>query len=224
METSEVSQLKLIGLDLDGTLYPFTPEIQDRVRGKLYQNLALELGISFEKAKESFETNYQGDFQWSNSGSRTVNEMGRQLGRQVNGSDIVQKSLEQSMIADLLKPNPELVEMIVRLFKEREVDLLTGSNYGIALIKLASLNINKNIFTHVLSAEHYGSKSEGELFRYWLGLRDVKPGEILYVGDNTRQDVDAPKRLGIRTCIVGKEYEDADLYIENILGLEKILS
>ncbi len=222
METSEhlKNNISLIGLDLDNTLYPSTPEIQVRIRGKIYQRLSDELGIEFERAKELFEENYDGNYAWSHSGSRTIKYLSEMHDVEIQ-SDIVQEALETANILDLIHPNPELVSMLERLDKRYGLDLVTGSRPGIARDKLDKIGIGFGLFGYFLA--NVGSKSTGEAYEIWLRERDVPASQVLYVGDNIKQDIEAPKRLGIHTCLVDKKDSRAEFNVSNILGLEKLL-
>ena len=60
--------IKVVGVDLDGTLYSITPEIRKRQRKKIYEKISSEFGISLGKAEELFEDNYSR----IQSGSKTV--------------------------------------------------------------------------------------------------------------------------------------------------------
>lgn len=140
METLDLesnSKIKVIGFDLDGTLYPLTDEIQGRIRGKIYEKVADAFNLSFEKAKKIFEEEYAKLM----SGSRTIERIAGKYGKNINGSDIVQESLQEANILDLIKPNPELVEMLCRISKTRGLDLLTGSEYDFAIEKLNRVGI-----------------------------------------------------------------------------------
>jgi len=222
-EPRKLSDISLIGFDLDNTLYPSTEEMQARIRGKIYEKLSSHLGILVERARELFEENYNGVFKWSHSGSRTIAEIGRQLGKTLDGSDLVQQSLEEADIVDFIQPNPALSEMLRRLSGQFDLDLITGSGKGLAVKKLDRLGVSGYAFFYFFSGKEFGSKSTGDVYRHWIQERAVLPHQALYVGDNVRQDVEAPKKLGIRTCLVGKEDAAADYCIKNILDLERLL-
>jgi len=215
--------IEVIGFDLDNTLYHSTPEIQKRIRGEIYVNLSHKLGVSLKEATRLFEENYESDNPWGHSGTRTIQELARRYGKDLNGSDIVQSALEHSNILDLIDPNPKLVDMLGKLGKGRSLDLLTGSKYNIAVKKLEKIGIPVQIFEYILSAEERGSKSDGKLYTHWLELREIPSYKILYVGDNERQDILPAKEFGIRTCIVRNKSKEADYQINDILELESIL-
>jgi FMN phosphatase YigB (HAD superfamily) len=211
-------EIKAVGLDLDGTLYPSTDEIQGRIRGKIYEKLADHFGIPFDTAMALFEDGYDR----LHSGSKTIAEISDKYGKPINGSEIVQDSLQEADILDLILPNPELVGMLERISQTKRLDLLTGSAYGFALKKLERLGVDPGVFSIFLADEH-GSKSDLSLFSRWFEVTGLSSCEHFYVGDNKKQDIDNPKSLGVGTCIIGN-YELADFRINNILELEGLLN
>lgn len=224
MELSDLVKVKVIGFDLDNTLYPSTPEMQERIRGKIYEKLASGLNISVELAKDLFEENYNGNFPWSQSGSRTINELAKRYQKELNGKEVVQQGLEQADILDFIQPNPELRKMLFRLFGRFDLDLISGTSQDLAIGKIDKIGLTKDLFGYFFTGGEFGSKTDGTAFQYWLDKRKIPPNQMLYVGDNKKQDIDAPKRLGIRTCIVGKQYDNADFYIPTINDLESLFT
>ncbi len=212
-----VKGIAVIGFDLDNTLYPSTPEMQTKIRGKIYERLSSELGIDFERARELFEEHYGGNYPWSHSGSRTIAELARRHGKNIY-ADVVQQALERAEILEFIKPNPSLVNMLERLSKRYELDIVTGSAYKLAEPKLERIGIDKKLFGHFLA--DIGSKSDGTAFRTWIDLRRVSPQHMLYVGDNFKQDIESAARMGIKTCLLGKENFGAELHVKDILDLE----
>lgn len=217
MEMLDQTNIKVIGFDLDGTLYPLTREIQKRIRGKIYEKIAGLFDISLEEAERRFEEGYERIM----SGSKVIEEIALGFGRRID-RDIVQESVEEADILNLIDANPELRDMLQRFSRERGLDLLTSSEYGFALEKLRKLGIDYGVFEKILHRKD-GSKSSGEMYEKWISIRGLSPSELFYVGDNKKQDIDSPKRLGIRTCIVGK-YGGADFQIADILQLEEVLA
>ncbi len=215
-------RVKIIGFDLDGTLYPYTEEIQRRNSEEIYGELSKILGISFDKVDEVFNRLYNDrNESCCGSGSRTIERMGIMYGYKLNGAEIVQKCLARANVLDLIDGNPKLVEMLISLSKRYCLDLVTSTHSSLMNPKLEKIGIGKALFDYILTGETI-SKSDGAMFRRWLELRCFEADEHLYVGDNNRVDVDIPKGLGIRTCFIG-EYEEADLCIGGITELESIL-
>lgn len=218
-------EIRVVGFDLDNTLYHSTAQMQSRIRTQIYEKLAHEFSIPVEEARRLFEENYNGNFAWGGSGSRTIKEIARQYGKEADGSSIVQESLEEADLADLIEPDPELVEMLKRLASNRRLDLLTGSRRSLCMSKLEKIGIPLNLFGLILSDED-GSKTDGSLYQKWINTVSALPDTLLYVGDNLRQDIESAKKKGIRTCYLnrdGKALEIADFCISNIMNLEIIL-
>lgn len=222
MALLDPEKIRVIGFDLDNTLYPVIPEMQSRIRGKIYEKLASGLSISVEQAGDLFETNYNGNFPWSQSGSRTVEELAKKYKRKLNGKELVQQSNEEADILDFIQPNPELQEILSRLYSRFQLDILSSSRFDLAIKKLKRIEIDRRLFGHILAGKMFGRKTDGTLYELWLNIRRDN-GPKLYIGDSKKQDIDIPKSLGIRTCIVGKEYENADFYIPTINDLERLL-
>jgi len=209
-----LDNIKVIGFDLDGTLYPISSEIKKRQRTKIYEKISSKFDISLKKAKDIFEEHYSNFM----SSVKTLEEISKQLGRKVE-ENIVQEALEEADFLDLIKKNEELNCMFLRLKKQRPLDLLTASSYDLSLAKLEKIGINLEIFDYFLSRNNGFRKTDGSLYKKWIKNREFSPEKMLYVGDNTKLDIDIPKSLGIKTCIIGN-YKNADFEINNILDLE----
>ncbi len=218
-----LQDIHILGFDLDNTLYPSTEQMQDRIRKEIYRKISEELGISIDASEKLFEENYNGQFPWSQSGSRTIEELGKRHDKQLDGKLVVQQSIEEADILDFINENPELTNMLERLNSRFGLDLITGTSYDLTFAKLRKLGIKTEIFGNIFAQRQYGSKMTGDVYRYWINKRQTLPEKMLYVGDNKRQDIDSPKKLGIRTCIIGDEYDGADFHIKDILELERLL-
>lgn len=211
-------RVELIGFDLDGTLYPSTPEIQKIIRTSIYQKISEIFDISLTQSQDLFEEYYAEHL----SGSKAIDSLSKKLGKTID-RDIVQEAIEQADFLDLIKENKALQIMLKSLIRTRDLDLITGSSYNLSLQKLCRLGIPTETFGYILTADDGFRKSSGEVYRRWIDLRTSIPQNMLYVGDNRKLDIDSPKKLGIRTCIVG-QYSEADYQIENILELEELLN
>jgi HAD superfamily hydrolase (TIGR01549 family) len=210
-----LNDIKVIGFDLDNTLYPCTPEIQKKIRSLIYEKISDEFNIPYETSLKLFEDFYSQHL----SGTKSIKSIEKRLGHSVGERAIIQEAIEEADFLELINENNSLREMLSRLKSKREIDLITGSHYPLAVKKLNRIGIQdlfKNLFTH-----EDGKKHSGELYQKWIALTELPTSKLLYVGDNKKQDVDVPKSLGIQTCILGK-YDNADFQIKNILDLENL--
>lgn len=212
-----LSNIKVIGFDLDGTLYNVTPEIKLRVRNLIYQKISTEFNIPLEKATNLFEEIYSE----THSGGGTIRDLEQRFGKK-SDSDIIQDSLQEADILALIPEDPNLSRLLTRLSESYQLDLLTGGRENLAFEKLKRIGIDKGIFKYLFTKER-GRKGNGDLYREWIQNRlDLTPENFLYVGDNKKQDIDIPKELGIKTCFLG-DYNQADFQINSILDLERLL-
>lgn len=223
MEILELrKRIKVVGFDLDGTLYPYTEEIQRRNREEIYGELSGVLGISFEEVDKTFNCLYNDrNEECCGSGSRTIERIGKMYDKQLNGVGIVHECLGRANVWDLIEENSRLVRMLENLSGKYCLNLITSIHSSLMYHKLERIGIDIGIFNYVFTGEN-GSKSDGGIFREWLKLRDFNVDEYLYVGDNEKVDVDVPKSLGIKTCFIG-DYEGADYCVSNIIELEELL-
>ena len=215
---TQLKNIRAIGFDLDNTLYESTPEIQRKIRIRIYEKLSDYFKITFGNAMILFEREYKKLL----LGSKAIISMAEFLETSAPNKDIVQDAIEESDILDLIEENSELNKMLKLLSKMKKIYLLTGSRRNLSLKKLEKLRIEKDVFKKIYTDED-GSKSSGEMYKKWMSDTGFFPEEHLYVGDNKKQDVDAPKKLGIKTCFLG-DYQNADFCIDNILELEEVLA
>ena len=188
--------IRVVGFDLDQTLYPKSPEVDAAIQGYLYGKIAEHRGVSRDVAAELFRERYREGR--GLGGTATLRDLGIP-----NASAIIQEALEAADIAEFLNPDPTLLALLTEI-RERygSIDLITGSNRSNAEKKLSHLGIPITLFSHLITADD-ASKSTGEAYELWCGrYPDVAPRQFLYVGDRVRSDYEIPRRLGIETVLV----------------------
>lgn len=219
METPNwIAGIRVIGFDLDQTLYPKSPLIDEKIQGYLYQKIAEHRDVSLEEASRLFNERYLHGA--GMSGGQTLRDLGL-----ANGSELVQEALEHADIASVIMPDPKLNTFLIRLTEKYEgVDLITGSNKRQTDLKLAALAISPKIFSNIITADD-SSKSDGESYHRWLALYShLSPKQFLYIGDRRRTDHDVPAALGIHTALVYVQTPDPALPCIQHETPEKLLS
>lgn len=198
--------IRIIGFDLDQTLYEKSVGIDEKIQEYLNVRIAERLGVSESEAREQFRALYQNG--QGLSGSRTLMALGFEKDEAGN---IVQEALERADIDEFLVPNPKTVAFLRRCAKRFDaVDLITGSPREIAKRKLEKLRIPIEIFGECITGDD-ASKSDGAAYRRWLGAYpDRVADDFLYVGDRPSSDYEAPKLLGIRSVLVNVADVKAD--------------
>lgn len=217
---NQFTDIRVVGFDLDQTLYPKSPLVDEKIQGYLYRKIADAKGVSLGEAERLFKERYREGT--GLSGSQTLADIG--LARP---SELVQEALEHADIASVLSPDARTNEFLARIRTQYEgMDLITGSNREESAKKLAALGLSLDIFTHAITAEK-AAKSTGDSYRLWLSLYPhLSPRQFLYVGDRIRNDCEIPSALGIRTVLVYAQKSDISapaLQLKNLTELASIL-
>jgi FMN phosphatase YigB (HAD superfamily) len=221
MSHTDYKDIKVIGFDLDQTLYPKSPEIDKAIQKYIYEKIAEKLDVNIVAAKQKFDDLYQNG---KISGSKALITLGFETDVAKN---VVQEALENADIATFLKPNQEINELLKKLKNKcTSVDLLTGSSTKNALIKLGKLDILSTNFSHLLSADD-GSKRDLSLYTMWLNFYpNLESKNFLYIGDRPTSDFEKPKELGIKSILVNIKTPEPNVdcpQLESLLEIEKYL-
>lgn len=207
--------IKVIGFDLDQSLYPKSSEIDEAIQGYIYEKIAEYKQCSLEQADKLFNDLYQHG--QGLSGSKTLAVLGIS-----NGSEIVQQALENADIERFLVPNDATIGLLNAIKKQyKNIDLITGSGMPLAILKLEKLDISVSIFNHILDSAI--SKSDGSAYRAWMNFYPLyKPTEFLYIGDRVSSDHLIPKELDIQTILVNIKKKGPALECPQLGSLEEL--
>lgn len=138
--------------------------------------------------------------------------------------------LVENMIANL-QPNKEIILMLTQLKAHYRIGILTNGSKKNQLAKInkAQLNTIFNSDNIYVSQPYKIAKPNPKLFQIVLDSLDISPKNLLYIGDNPKNDVFGAKQLGIKTCWVNhgrtwKENYEYDFTICKITDLKKIIT
>lgn len=200
MATPDLRNIRVIGFDLDQTLYPKSPAVDARIQEYLYEKIAVTRRVSRDEAERLFAKRYRGGA--GLTGSQTLRDLGIP-----DADEVVQEALERADIASLLTPDKETNRLLSEVCEHYEgMDLITGSNRVQMEKKLQALGLSPQLFSNLITADD-ATKSDGSAYRLWLARYPaLVPDQFLYVGDRIRSDHEIPSTLGIRTALV---YVDA---------------
>lgn len=202
-----LSNISVLGFDLDQTLYPKSEEIDLAIQTYLYQKISERLNITEQKAKTLFDDLYKKGA--GLSGRKILLHLGFP---ETEAKNSVQEALEKTDIAKFLAPNKLLLELLQKLkFIYHHLDLITGSNKQITQKKLLSLGFPLDLFDHCFTEED-GSKTDGSAYRLWLNsYPNLHPKHFLYIGDRVCSDYEVPHNLGITSLLVYVQHPDPSL-------------
>lgn len=198
-----MDQIKIIGFDLDQTLYPKSSKIDEAIQSYIYHQIATLKHVGIDAAKKLFADLYQNGTGLSGRKSLVT------LGFSDKDADgIVQKAVECSNIESLLSPDLQVIELITKLGQKYTLDLITGSTQEIAKRKLEKLAIPNSLFKHLITGEN-ASKTDLSAYKLWLSYYPhLSPTNFLYIGDRVSSDYEAPKQLEIFSILVNVKKDE----------------
>ncbi|MBI2009189.1 HAD family hydrolase [Candidatus Saccharibacteria bacterium] len=190
-----------IWFDFGGTLYKETSKfnsIHDKHRYAIYAGLTNQPDLRIAKR------NYDKLYKKYGSNSATFRSLGVP-------SDYWMKEFEKLDLADLLKPNSEIINTL-RVIKERvPISLFTNIRPAKIEDMLGKLEIPVDYFTHMLSGDDVKErKPHLEGFHKMVSLSELPADKIMYVGDRIDVDIKPAKQVGMVTCLVWSTSSVAD--------------
>jgi FMN phosphatase YigB (HAD superfamily) len=208
--------IKVVGFDLDQTLYQNTPDIHQTVRAEIYRTMSVSLGISVEEAQQQFEDSYA----QTHSGGRSLEQLGVPNGREVLRDCLFRADISHLLDQDLL------LQGMMRTIREQFpfLFLATESRKDVAERKLHALGISLSLFDYTAFWDTTAlRKDENNLFPDVVRSSGYPPEQHLYCGDKVNDDILPAKRAGFRAVLVGSDSREADLCIPTIHDLERYL-
>ncbi len=206
-----------VGFDLDGTLYPPSQEIDDRIRNKISKKI-LEKRPDLENlanARDFFERMYE----QLKSGSAVLRLVGYEKPELV-----MEECLTTADVLDLIKKDDKLATIIEDLHSKYFTYLLTSSPEQISLQKLERLGINPRLFSLRIHANTESlDKIDGSAFRYAAISSSIPADEHVYIGDRRQSDILPARELGMKTIAVYSEIPEADLSLPHIHDVRGLL-
>lgn len=201
---TDFKNIKVIGFDLDQTLYPKSPEIDKAIQYYLYEKIAELKQVNLKDAATLFNDLYK--VGKGLSGSKTMMQLGFP---EEKARNLVQEALENADIAKFLVPNKEVASLLQKLKnKYKYLDIITGSNKNNSDIKLKELGIPKETFSNIITADN-ASKSDFSAFNLWFSFYpNYRPENFLYIGDRISSDYEKPNELGIKSILVNIKNQD----------------
>jgi putative hydrolase of the HAD superfamily len=107
-------------------------------------------------------------------------------------------------VVEELELFPEILPTLKRLNQKFLLGIITDGNQEHQLAQIEKLGIKK-FFRFICVSDEVGfSKPAKEIFLYSLRKSDLKPEEVLYVGDSQLADVVGAKRVGMKVVWINR--------------------
>lgn len=202
-----VTDIKAIGWDLDGTLYPPDSIPQNifygrQVRAVMKVNKWTEKRVKFE---------YKKAYEKLGSNTKTMTKLG------VDGVKFFLNFWDDVALEKYIKPATKMNYLFRRLSNFNHFLLTNAGCADQVKLKFDLIKLNPKWFKLVILAyELKAPKPDVKGFKQALTKLKLKPHQILYVGDRVSTDIVGAKKAGMRTCLVYGKSKEADVCLKNV--------
>lgn len=197
--------LKWIGWDLDGTLYPTPSTLAAAVNKKKIEIVAHHLGCSIEKAQAKFDV----VISRVKSNTLALNELG------LDGERFFLEVWDHFNLIGNISPDPKLVSLFSQVTRVSHAILTNSNTQEHIAKKLARIGLPPQVFALRLTSVDMGyGKPNPRVFETLLEKTTQNPQTLVYVGDREDVDLAPAKKLGIRTVLISDKISPiADLTV-----------
>lgn len=231
---------KAILFDLDNTLYEYEPVHKKALR-EAYNILRKDIKISFQKFMRLFNFSRL-EIHQELSGTASSHNRTLYFQRLIEKTH---KTVESQLILNLshaywgsFLKNIRLKEGVMQTLKELKrrglkIIIVSDLTTKIQLKKLVKLKINSYIDFLVTSEEAGSEKPHSIMFLLALNKVNLKPEDVIMVGDSKSSDISGANAVGIDTVLISKEkiirknsedYSHPDYFIKKIPEILNILN
>jgi len=210
-----IKEVKAVGWDLDGTLYPHDCVQHDLLYDRQIRVVAKEKKLSFDSA----EVEYAKVYDRLGSNTKTLNHFG------IDGLKFFTSFWDEIDLEKYIRSDQRVVQLIKQLNNNFIQFIISNSNRRDQIEKkLKLIGFVESCFDLVVSTVELGSvKPDPKPFLVALEKLQLKPEEVLFVGDRVTTDVMGAKGVGMKTCLVGKESKEADVSVKSVYDVGTLL-
>jgi FMN phosphatase YigB (HAD superfamily) len=204
------TQIKHVWFDMAGTLYRETPLFKDAHNKLKYSTYAKLVGQKdFEKAKEEYEALY--------SKHRSNSGVFVSLGKP---SDYWQNTFDELDVTKLLQPDPAIHKTLKAIKTIAPISVFSNFRANQIASYLTYLGIPPEEFTYLLSGDDVKERKPAlHGFHKMIKLSKVSPEQIMFIGDRVNVDIKPAKQVGMKTCLIYSQSEEADFSVQSFQEL-----
>lgn len=204
-----------IGFDLDNTFFKPNARINEYIRAFACRRASEILDRPHDEVRIIFNEH----FARLESCRQSLRAMGIE-----DVNTIMQNSLEQEEIIELLKRDDALNAMFHRLAVRYPLYLITTNSREVTEKKLDKLGIDKELFCPMICELETPklTREDGSAFRHVAQELSAEFVQMLFVGDREKTDIIPAKKLGMIAIAVHIPSAHADYSLDDIHDLEKL--
>ncbi len=209
-------KIKAVIFDIDGTLYQSEKYVEHLIDG-ICRTLSEFLSITYEDAEKLFHSLR------SKIGSISLGL--KEIG--IERAEFYESLVRKLNPKEFIPPKPEIVEMIKELKKSGfKVGCHTNSSRKLAEMVLEALGVDLRLLDILVTCDDAEPKPMPDGYLKIMNDLKLRAGEVLYVGDRWRVEVEPAKKLGMKTALVTSKPEGKpDVTVRDVLEIpEKVKS
>ncbi len=191
--------IRVLFLDLDGTLI-------DRVAlwRRCLEGFLAERGMVLRADAAVAEALQSPFLDWPRM-ARVVARSMPELGM---GQVAIGRALREHMVRSAV-PDPAVNEVLAMLATRYKTAIVTNGSTRVQRSKIAGSALEGRTGAEFISGQMGVRKPDPDFFARVLAWAEVKPAEVLLVGDHPYDDIFGGQRAGLLTCAVGERYDDS---------------
>lgn len=210
-----ISGIKAIGFDVDGTLYHIPTEMNMELGKRVIAEAAKQLS----RDPDEFAEEYLREREKYRGNTLTLNAFG------LNGQEIFQRVVDNFSIEKYVEVDDKLVKLIKQLKKKYQLFLISNGTGRQVERKLKLVGLDYHDFDPRIYCYDQGwVKPEPAPFLAAIESLNLKPGEVVYVGDRLDIDIEGARAVGVKTVLVGGTSKLADGCCEAVYDIGQLLA
>lgn len=195
LSAMQLSSVKVLIWDFDGTLYRAVPAFHEAILEAAYRVIMIHTGWSKEKTMQQFHSVYKIS---TPSSTETTAKLCNIPIRQA----AIECELAKEDRAKYLQHDQKLIDLFSRLSHFTHYMLANGIQEKI-IPALGILGLSHNTFAEMVTSEIVGeTKPSPKGFTYIMQKTGLPPEMHLMIGDREAVDLVPAKTLGMKTCLV----------------------
>lgn len=210
----DVKRIKAVGFDVDGTLYHAPDAMVSEVGKILIQKAAEALAQDPDDIIEEYLVRREK----YRSNTQTLNSFG------LDGEKIFQEVWDSIAIEKYVSKDNRLVKVIGELKKKYKLFIVTNGTRTQVERKMTHLGLNYHDFDPRIYCYDQGwVKPEPAPFLAAIESLNMKPEEIVYIGDRVDIDIEGASAVGMKTIYVGGVSKQADQSVDSVYDIVSVL-
>lgn len=210
-----INNIKAIGWDLDGTLYPPNSIPSKTIQEMQYQAVMKVNQWDRNQAEKEFKKVYIK----LGSHTKTLTKL------RVDGTKFFTNLWDELPLEKYIHHDQKMVDLFSKIAIKRHFMITNSNNKKQVEKKLSLVGIPTTIFETIVTTDKLGAvKPDPKPFMEALRLMNLSPKQTLFIGDRVTTDIRGANNVGMKTCLLWNKNDEADICLENPYQLSKLLA